>query len=185
MLGEARMEIDPALGGRAPGHVVHFYQSDAALGATVARFLLAGWRTRQPLIILATRSHRDAIADSLRTFGCDCDDPSFTFADAEETLASFMTGDELDPARFKLTAERLLAQSRRVVFYGEMVDVLWRDGRAGAALKLEELWNDLAGGRSFSMLCGYAIERFSDPDQATGFDAICHLHEHVIDGVHR
>lgn len=191
MLGQARMEIDPALGGRAPGHVVHFYQSDAALGATVARFLFAGWRTRQPLVVLATRPHRDAIADSLRALGCDCDDPSLTFADAEETLTSFMTGDGLDVDRFKLSMERLFEHSRResdrrrVLFYGEMVDLLWRDGHAAAAIELEELWNELGRGRSFSLLCGYAIGRFAEPDQASGFDAVCRLHEHVIDGVPR
>ena len=26
--------------------------------------------------------------------------------------------------------------------FGEMVDLLWRDGNAKAALRLEELWND-------------------------------------------
>jgi hypothetical protein len=191
MLDEARMEIDPALGGRAPGHAVHFYQSDAALGATVARFLLAGFRTRQPLVVLATRPHREAIADNLTTLGCDCGDPSLTFADAEATLAFFMTGAGLDVDRFRLSMERLFEQSRResdrrrIVFYGEMVDVLWRDGHPAAALKLEELWNELGRARSFSLLCGYGIGRFAEPDQAPGFDAVCHLHEHVIDGVHR
>jgi hypothetical protein len=184
------MEIDPALGGRAPGHAVHFYQNDAALGATVARFLAAGWRTHQPLIVLATQPHCDAIADSLRALGCDCGDGAVTFADAETTLASFIKADGLDADRFTRSMEQLFERSRRdsgrrrVVFYGEMVDVLWREGHPDLALQLEELWNDLARGRSFSMLCGYSISRFSEPDQAAGFDAVCHLHEHVIDGVH-
>jgi hypothetical protein len=195
MLGQAWMEIDPALGGRAPGHVVYFYQNDAALAATVARFLAAGWRTRQPLVVLATARHREAIADSLSALGCDCRsgdrNGAVTFADTDDTLSSFMTAAGLDTDKFKISMERLFEQSRResdrrrVLFYGEMVDVLWRDGHPRLALQLEEQWNGLACGRSFSLLCGYAIDRFADPDQAPAFDAVCHLHEHVIDGVHR
>jgi hypothetical protein len=195
MLTEVRMEIDPALGGRAPGHVVYFYQNDTALGATVARFLAAGWRTRQPLVVLATAPHREAIADSLNALGCDCGrgdgNGAVTFADADETLSSFMTPAGLDVDKFTISMERLFDESRResdrrrVLFYGEMVDVLCREGHPRLALQLEALWNDLACGRSFSLLCGYAIDRFADPDQAPAFDAVCHLHEHVIDGVHR
>jgi hypothetical protein len=41
--------------------------------------------------------------------------------------------------------------------YGEMVDLLWKDGRSAASIKLEMLWNRLAGTHDFSLLCGYAM----------------------------
>jgi hypothetical protein len=34
--------------------------------------------------------------------------------------------------------------SRRVCAFGEMVALLWAEGRHDAAIRLEELWNDLA-----------------------------------------
>ena len=44
--------------------------------------------------------------------------------------------------------------------YGEMVDVLWRRGEKSAALRLEELWNELQARRSFTLLCAYAMGKF-------------------------
>lgn len=44
-----------------------------------------------------------------------------------------------------------------VAAFGEMVALLWADGKMDAAIKLEELWNDLAHTNSFSLLCAYPI----------------------------
>ena len=55
-----------------------------------------------------------------------------------------------DGTRFRQTVgglvEPMLAglAGKRLRVYGEMVDLLWRDGHHQAALWLEEIWNDLA-----------------------------------------
>lgn len=192
ILIRSEMEIDPTLGGAAPGHAVHFYQSDTVLSETVARFLAAGWQTGQPLVVVATRQHREAIADSLSSLGCDCGgaegNSRFTFFDASETLATFMAGKMPDETLFRLKAKQIFERSRharerrRVLFYGEMVDVLWRDGKPDAAIRLEEIWNELAGAHSFSLLCGYASDHFSGAPDPDRFDILCRLHDHVITG---
>ena len=41
-----------------------------------------------------------------------------------------------------------------------MVDLLWKQGKTEAAIRLEVLWNNLADSHVFSLLCGYAIGNF-------------------------
>lgn len=61
--------------------------------------------------------------------------------------------------------------------YGEMVDVLWKDGMTAAAIKLEILWNRLANTHDFSLLCGYAMGNFY---KDASIDDVCHHHTHVV-----
>ena len=44
--------------------------------------------------------------------------------------------------------------------YGEMVDVLWKQGRIEATIRLEMLWNKLANRYGIALLCGYAVGNF-------------------------
>jgi hypothetical protein len=59
-----------------------------------------------------------------------------------------------------------------------MVDVLWKQGRSAAAIKLEILWNKLAMKYSFALLCGYAMGSFYK--QTQHLDDVCALHSHVV-----
>jgi hypothetical protein len=58
-----------------------------------------------------------------------------------------------------------------------MVDLLWKAGHAGAAMRVEGLWNDLARRQAFSLLCGYSMGNvYKDP----AVEDICSLHSHVV-----
>jgi hypothetical protein len=58
-----------------------------------------------------------------------------------------------------------------------MVDVLWKKGRAEAAIKLEILWNELAQTHTFQLLCGYSMGNFYK--QTKYFEQVCQQHSHV------
>src|SRR5207249_137973 len=64
--------------------------------------------------------------------------------------------------------------------YGEMVDVLWRDGNPDGAIRLEEPWNELARAYRFHLLCAYPIGNFASEAQARQFDDVCRLHGRVF-----
>src|SRR5207344_449274 len=64
--------------------------------------------------------------------------------------------------------------------YGEMVDLLWRDGKPDAAIQLEELWNDLGRQHSFALLCAYAMNTFGDERHGDGFADVCRAHSRVV-----
>jgi len=68
----------------------------------------------------------------------------------------------------------------RLRAYGEMVDVLWRDGNSRAAIRLEELWNEAGKEHSFSLLCAYRMGNFYKEGDAARFLEVCRNHTHVI-----
>ena len=47
---------------------------------------------------------------------------------------------------------------RRVRAFGEMVALLWSEGNQAAAIRLEELWNELALSQTFCLFCAYSMD---------------------------
>ena len=143
-----------------PRHDVQFYATEANLATSVARFLVEGVRVGQPLIVVSTPPHRAAFEREMRSMGVDVKDlvqgRDAIWLDAHDTLSGFMEGSRLNRELFAATVmnalDRLVHDRRYVVLraYGEMVDLLCRDGKLEAALELEDLWNEAATRFSFS-----------------------------------
>jgi PAS domain S-box-containing protein len=171
-----------------PAHVVQFYEGDAFLAEVVGEFLSGGLQAGDAVIVIATPEHRLLFAESLLDRGLDpaelAGQGRLVLLDARETLNRLMLGPSPDADRFRDVICRefdlalRLARSGRVRAYGEMVDLLWRDGNSQAALRLEELWNDLQATRGFSLLCAYVMGSFYS--QAAEMQQVCASHTHVI-----
>ena len=167
------------------GHVVQFYDREEFLYDVVADFLGDGLNAGEPEVVIATRPHREAFLERLEGKGFNGQVKEITFVDASETLSSFMIGNLPDEVLFRNKVGGLIARivngnGGRVRAYGEMVDVLWRQGNAEGAIRLEELWNDLAEVQSFSLLCAYAMGNFYKESHSQHFEDICLTHSHVI-----
>ena len=46
-----------------------------------------------------------------------------------------------------------------------MVSLLWADGKREGAVRLEQLWNELAHRHSFALRCAYPIDCFAHSDE--------------------
>jgi hypothetical protein len=170
-------------------HAVQFYGDKDSLFATVACFLGQGFEDGHAAIIIATKDHCAAILDRLKGQSVDVeeahDSGTLIVLDAQQTLDLFMEGDMPDPIRFEASVGRLIADllsehDERLLIraYGEMVDVLWKQGRSHAAIRLEMLWNRLAQRHGFSLLCGYAMGNFYK--ETRGFEDVCRQHTHIV-----
>lgn len=169
-------------------HAVQFYGTDKSLFVTVAGFLSEGLIADQPAIIIATAPHRQAILQHLCDRLIDCEhairNGDLVVLDADDTLALFMVGEEPSAALFERNVGRLIEQilggrtNTVVRAYGEMVDVLWKQGRTEAAIKLEILWNKLALKYGFALLCGYAMGNFYK--QSKLMDRVIEQHSHTL-----
>jgi hypothetical protein len=170
-------------------HAVQFYENDSSLFTTVAGFLSQGLIEEHPAVIIATAAHTGAILEQLSGRMIDVDKArglgELVVLDAHQTLASFMVGDRPDAARFEASIGRVISdllkgRSNRTLVraYGEMVDVLWKEGREDAAIQLELLWNGLAGRYGFALLCGYAMGNFFK--QTDRLEEVCRQHTHVV-----
>jgi signal transduction histidine kinase len=171
-------------------HVVQFYEDETFLAGAVADFLAGGLATGQPCVVVATEPHRKAIAHRLKSKGFDIDRPGVTsnhlVLDARTMLSGFMAGSKPDAKRFRATLGGAIEQCLRgsscttARVYGEMVDVLWADGNPDGALRLEDLWNELAATHGFSLMCAYAMGNFSHETHAAHFQEICRQHTRVV-----
>ena len=170
-------------------HAVQFYGDKDSLFTTVAAFLSQGFVDGHPAIVIATEDHRSSILDYLRDRVSNVDQAhragSLIMLDAQKTLDRFMSGGMPDAGLFEQTIGKLIAgvidaRKDRVLIraYGEMVDVLWQQGKSEAAIRLEMLWNRLAQRYGFALLCGYSMVHFFN--QTRGFEAVCRQHTTVV-----
>ena len=177
---------EPALSDH--NHAVQFYESEAFLRDTVADFIGRGLVAGEPVIVIATEEHRKAFAGALAQRGLETAEAEgsgdLVMIDARETLDSFMAGSAPDPARFQAIVGGLIGRTARgrqqCRAYGEMVDLLWRDGNPAGAIRLEELWNELAEHYTFNLLCAYPMGNFYSESHAAQFEQVCRTHSHVF-----
>jgi len=172
------------------GHDVQFYRSDEYLTHAVIDFLVAGLRAGQPLVVIATAAHRRAFAEGLRARGVDPDelfsDRFVLWLDARTALSSFMEGGMPNRELFEATVgsvfQRLLEKRSYLIVraYGEMVDLLAKDGNVDGAVMLERLWNELGDQYQYSLLCGYSVEHLFQEAGEDGLSRILSLHTHSL-----
>ncbi|HEX6964345.1 MAG TPA: ATP-binding protein [Gemmatimonadaceae bacterium] len=172
------------------GHAVQFYEDDRFLTRAIADYLAAGLAAGEPVIVIATRAHRDAFWNRLRLLGVDVAlalrSGRLVWLDASETLTAIMHGRMPSAQRFHsvlgtMIARHVNANGRGTArLYGEMVDLLWQGGNRAGAVRLEALWNELASRHTFWLLCAYAMAHFTGEQDRQHFESICHQHTHVI-----
>jgi len=173
-------------------HTVQFYEDDSFLIDGLARFIGSPLLAGSSALVIATKTHRDSLFEHLHSRGFDpasaIRQGRFLALDASETLAKFMIDGLPDTTRFTALMDSLLTQlqfaangnHRPIAAFGEMVALLWAEGKQYAALQLEQLWNHLAGTHSFHLHCAYPISLFASHADAELITAVCGEHSHVI-----
>jgi hypothetical protein len=186
-LAEGTVVIVPTETRSGHFHAVRFYEDDKSLCRIVSSFIQEGLALDQPALVIATAPHVTCILDNLRAAAIDVDalkrDGNLTLLDARETLDRFMVNGVPDADFFRATTSQVLqdiarGRNKTIRAYGEMVDVLWKDGLSSAAIRLEMLWNRLANTHDFSLLCGYAMGNFYK--DAT-IEDVCRHHTHIVE----
>ena len=176
----------------ATAHVVQFYQDEALFLNELTRFVGTALVSGETAIIIATEAHREHLAAQLRERGLDLSRAArqgrYESVDAAELLAKIMVNGQPDPARFMTQVGSLFASLAgsengarpRVAVFGEMVALLWAQGKVNAALRIEELWNELARSQPFSLRCAYPTNGFMRPEDGESFLKICDAHSGII-----
>jgi len=171
-------------------HEVLFYSDDMVLLENVTQFVGSALKFGNAAIVLATKPHRDILVRELKAQGVDADffihQGAYVSLDAAETLSTFMSNDWPDAGRFFEGFKNLIesalkaakAKHPRVVIFGEGVALLWAEGKRKAAMRLEQLGNDLAGTRKVDILCAYPLNLRIREDRHS-FEAICAEHSAV------
>ncbi len=168
-----------------PSHTVQFYEDDALYVSEVSRFIGTALIEGDAAVVVATEAHREAVALELQNIGLDLAKVvkrgCYITLDAAETLDKFMKNGWPDEALFNQTFTSVFeqtsssrsGQSRHISAFGEMVTLLWEQGLPDAALRLEQMWNELAKTYSFSLRCAYPTFVFDRKRHGDKFVQIC------------
>lgn len=183
------------------GHSVQFYGEDSSLLDELSRFIGTALVAGDAAVVIATKAHRDGLAQRLQSRGFDtataAEQGRYIALDAAETLAKFLRDGWPDAQLFNQVVGSILGQvaavggaavkgtvvgenSSRIAAFGEMVALLWANGNAEAAVRLEQLWNNLARIYSLSLRCAYPMSGFNREDHGGRFLQICAEHADVI-----
>jgi PAS domain S-box-containing protein len=169
-------------------HFVQFYESDAFLADSVAGFIGQGLQAGAGAVLIATKVHRASVLKRLQARGLDVAAARrggrLAVLDAADTLAKFMADGLPDPKRFDRVVGDVLTRvargGRPVRAFGEMVALLWAEGNRAAAIRLEELWNDLGKAHTFALYCAYPLAGVAGPGEGGAFADVCTCHTRVL-----
>jgi len=173
-------------------HTVQFYEDDQVFVEGLSQYIGSALGAGGACVVIATAAHRERVAERLTAWGIDlriaARSNRYIALDAEETLAQFMVGGWPNEQLFWNTIEPALLRAQgmirskatSVVVFGEMVALLWAEGKREAAVRLEQMWNDLARRQPFSLRCAYPMGCFRNRAEDRLFRQMCGEHSAVV-----
>jgi hypothetical protein len=172
----------------APGacdHLVQLYTDDRFLARAVGHFVATGLAAGDAAVIVATPGHVALFTDRLPGATAALARGQLVVLDAEDCLKTFMVDGMPHRQAFVDTVTSVLRRVRAAGFskirlYGEMVNVLWERDALPAAIRLEELWNDLLAVEHVPLLCAYRIDNFDRHAHREVLGPIGQTHSHMI-----
>ena len=181
MSGDAIWVLTERLAGE---HIAQLYSSDTVLIESLRVFATHGLSRGEAVFLVLTPPHRDLLLVRLAAEGLDVeglqDKGQLLIRDAATLLASITRDGMPDETLFATKVGEVIERARsggtrKVRVFGEMVNLLWRS-HTPAAIRLEELWNDLIARSELSLFCAYSMnhgrERFPEALRAA--------HSHII-----
>jgi hypothetical protein len=192
VMGALGTEVYPAHPLPDPAHVVQFYTTDRFLLDGLSASLGTALKTGGSVVVVMTKSHQKGLLRRLSVQGIDLDQAvqcgRFVLADASEALAKFMEPSGPNRQKFLREFGAIIRRAeaaadvrhRRVVVFGEMVAVLWKQKKCDSAIRLEQLWNELARTHFFYLKCAYPAKSFQGEMKGEPYHTICAEHSIVF-----
>ncbi len=169
----------------ARSHEVEFYSGDAAFLVGFARFIESALLAGKAVIVASTESHHKSLLERLEKCGADIaaaiERGLYLPLDVNEILSTFIVNDLPDPVRFlSIVGDLIVTAARatggkpsRVAICGECASILWAEGKADAAIQVEQLCNQLTERYGMEILCGFSLSDFFREEDKHIFQRIC------------
>ena len=170
-------------------HFAQLHRDPQALTDAVTLYLQTGLRRGNGVVVIGSAAHIDRFLTRLREEELDpakfLKSGQLEVHDAELALRKFMHNDMPDWEDFRRAMgsifERVRAFGRGTTrAYGEMVNLLWHEGKQEAAIRLEEYWNELARLYPFSLFCSYMLDVHHDHTYNGPLEAIGRTHSDIL-----
>jgi PAS domain S-box-containing protein len=173
-------------------HVAYFYQESDSLLEALSSFIGGALGAGNAALAIATKVHREGLQYRLTARGLDIPKASnegrYIELDASELLSKIMVEGMPDSGRFEeivggaIVSSKARAKAARpeTAAFGEMVSLLWTEGKVEAAIRLEQLWNELAKKHTFSLRCAYQAANFNGEKNSQPLMRVCAEHSAVV-----
>lgn len=148
-------------------HFAQLHRDSATRAESIRLFVSTGLERGNGVLVVAAQHDIDKLLDQLDSGGHHPEERrrsgQLALLDSRSMLGQFMRDGTPDWRLFRdtvgaaLTGLQAHGQSSTRA-YGDMVNLLWREGRVDAAIRLEEYWNELARIYPFSLFCGYMLD---------------------------
>lgn len=170
-------------------HEAQFYSDDSVFYKSTTRFITDALMAADAAIVLGMNSHREGLAQRLKADGFDMDNAvqqgTYISLDAVEMLSSIMANGVPDAVRFnaglgtliEAAAKAANTERPRVAIFGECAGLLFAEGNPNAAIRLEEIGNDVVKLHNVKILCAYPLPHGKEDDHA--LKSICAEHTAV------
>lgn len=172
-------------------HEAHFHSNDESLLDGITQCVRTSLSTDSAIIVFASESHWTNLNSRMEARGID-----LTAAvgrrrciplDPIETLSKFMVGDLPDPIRLFNVLNDVIdtasghsgAAHTRTVACGGLAPILLSQGKPEAAIRLEQLWNQVVQNYGLDTVCMYSQNSFESEQGKDVFQRICGLHSSV------
>jgi hypothetical protein len=144
-------------------HLVQFYPSETGLLDPLVKYIAEGLRGNETCIVIATAEHRKHISTELNRLGIDIiqakKNGQYVAFDASAVLCALTKNGSLREAKFRRLIgevfDTAMERKQPIRAFGEMVALLWDQGKRREMLALEKYWNKLADEYPMSLYCAY------------------------------
>jgi DNA-binding NarL/FixJ family response regulator len=172
-------------------HEVQYCSDEAAFLLGFTCFIETALKAGNPVIVIATESHRKSVLERLLARGVDgaaaMEQGFYLSLDVDEALSTFMVNDLPDPVRFlkifgdlvSSVAKMATGEHSRVAACGELGPTLWAQGKVDAAVQLEHLTNEIAKTCNVDILCSYVLASFQREQESHIYERISAEHSAV------
>ena len=173
-------------------HEVGFYSDDQSLLDGFTHFLGAALKNEGAGIVIATELRREKILARLHAYGLDMSaaiqQGRYIALDNAEVISTFMVNDLPEVAQFyratgdliTRTAKSVNGDYARIAACGECAPLLWEQGNAEGAVRLEHLWDEIARSSGVQVFCAYPLSSFEGRAGSHTFGRICAEHSGVL-----
>jgi DNA-binding NarL/FixJ family response regulator len=172
-------------------HEVLFYRDDTSFVETISGFIASTLESGNAVLVVVTESHLRSLRRAVEARGVDVatavEEGVYVPINVVDMLSAFMVDGSPDRARLLKAAADLIGKAskavngefRRVSACGECAPTLLMEWSVDAALRVEQLWDEVARMYGIEIFCGYAVNTFQDDENRRVFERICAQHSAV------
>ncbi|HEX7114837.1 MAG TPA: PAS domain S-box protein [Steroidobacter sp.] len=169
-------------------HYLQLYANSTELVNAVRGFAREGLCEHSAVVMIATEDHLERFAQALSEDGIDLAraeaSGQYVPLVASTILSQVLIDGWPQAEPFERVVGGIINEAKThfpsVRTFGEMVGLLWSEGRYGAAVQLESLWNDLRSRYPFALYCAYPATGAGD--QAGWLEEAHACHTHLVRG---